>query len=136
MVHITGEWPAEFALQLAVRNSDDVEGGLANAVNITPVDFVWAPILVYAEYAAKTPGHDDMQRIRRALLTVPVTFHKHGADNMQNFWSHFAFRTRTAGVGEAMKCTHIQKATDIWESKVLYDKQVGGNVGAEACSKL
>ena len=132
MVKIDGEWPEDLALQFLIRNAADVEGEMPNATSITPLEFIWAPVLVYASHAKTSPGPDDMALIRRALLAANAKFSKQGAEAMAGFWGTFHLRHRLKVVGEAVKRTPVQKAFDIWESKQMLDDLEKQNFGADA----
>ena len=126
------EWNAEnLGLIVAVKDTENLTAELASCTSISPIEFIWGPLLVYADHLNKAPTDDEVANIRRALLTVKCSIVL-DTDPMRTFWNSFEFRARTKQAGEASDRTAVQSMYDVWESKTLLDKKLGHSLGAEA----
>ncbi len=129
------EWVSEIGVVLAIKFPQNVEDQLVDAVSITPLDFIWGPMLAYSEFLQTHPSEDDIDLlIRKPLLTCKCTIILQ-SDTLEHFWGNHSIRNQATILWEAVKRTAIQLALDIWESKSMLDQQLGRSLGAEATSK-
>ena len=74
MVRLDGEYP--FQLKFGMPPGENPIKHSAHMVSITPVEFLWAPMVVYAKRVQDCLSEDEIKLIRRALLSAQTTFIK------------------------------------------------------------
>jgi hypothetical protein len=124
-----------FIIIVAAHPGLDVLANVGELIRVSPPETVQAFLISCAEACRAGANAAELEKWRRAMLTVTIRFEKILTQN-DLYWRAANLREMVVSEFRAVALTPVQRICQVVEFKTAQERKAGGRLSAEAVAKL